>query len=532
MQRRRTCPPAFRARVVAIDREGAPRLSGARRHRRSHRDGRGRRAVRRSAHRARSERPASPWRAASRGRSTSDPKRARTGPGGDASEARALACQVPALPAADALVRAVAATGVDRRSSRSSAARTSASRRSSPSASGRFAETANVPGTTVSVARREVELDGRKAVLVDLPGTLTLADRSDGLPSFWRLLLERRPGRARRRSSMPATSPVICRSCLPVATSGSRSSSPRTSPTRRARGASSSTSAGSRSSSTCRSTGRSGAGARASTPRSARRSGWPRGAAEDADGRPSPHRPSPALSPRRSSVASRSWPTSWPAPDPRPRPSRRDCPGRGRRGPALGGRGGDPRRSRRSSSRSAGRSPSAGRARSSGDAPSGMPFADRLARRVDRTLAGPAAVRPGHGGDPGRDDGDRHVPRGGPRRRLGGGRLTRLIGAVVTAVVPVPGPRAGEPVGARQRPALDADGRHPVRPVVLRPPRRPRGLRLPRRDRRPHRPPVQRARAARPGGDPDPGRDRLQRAGDLRRRGCSTPGASGCSPRS
>ncbi len=60
-------------------------------------------------------------------------------------------------------------------------------------ASGRFAESANVPGTTVGVARRDVSVDGRSAVLVDLPGTNSLADRSDGLPSFWRLLLDVKP---------------------------------------------------------------------------------------------------------------------------------------------------------------------------------------------------------------------------------------------------------------------------------------------------------------------------------------------------
>ena len=60
-------------------------------------------------------------------------------------------------------------------------------------ASGVFAETANLPGTTVSMARREVRLDGRSAVLVDLPGTFGLSDESDGLPSFWRLLLAARP---------------------------------------------------------------------------------------------------------------------------------------------------------------------------------------------------------------------------------------------------------------------------------------------------------------------------------------------------
>ena len=60
-------------------------------------------------------------------------------------------------------------------------------------ASGRYAEAANVPGTTVSVASREIEIRGRRALLVDLPGTLTLNDESDGLPSFWRLLLDVHP---------------------------------------------------------------------------------------------------------------------------------------------------------------------------------------------------------------------------------------------------------------------------------------------------------------------------------------------------
>lgn len=60
-------------------------------------------------------------------------------------------------------------------------------------ASGRFAETANVPGTTISVARRDVVVAGRAVTLVDLPGTLAMADRSDGLPAFWSLLLDTRP---------------------------------------------------------------------------------------------------------------------------------------------------------------------------------------------------------------------------------------------------------------------------------------------------------------------------------------------------
>src|SRR3972149_2560110 len=52
-------------------------------------------------------------------------------------------------------------------------------------ASGRYAEVANVPGTTVSMARRHVRLGGRAAVLVDLPGAFTLTDRREGLPAFW-----------------------------------------------------------------------------------------------------------------------------------------------------------------------------------------------------------------------------------------------------------------------------------------------------------------------------------------------------------
>jgi len=60
-------------------------------------------------------------------------------------------------------------------------------------ASGRYAEVANVPGTTVSIARRHVRLGGRAAVLIDLPGAFTLTDRSDGLPAFWQLLLAARP---------------------------------------------------------------------------------------------------------------------------------------------------------------------------------------------------------------------------------------------------------------------------------------------------------------------------------------------------
>ena len=58
---------------------------------------------------------------------------------------------------------------------------------------GRYEEAANVPGTTVGVIRRDVRLDGHEAVLVDLPGSHSLTDQSDGLPPFWQLLLDARP---------------------------------------------------------------------------------------------------------------------------------------------------------------------------------------------------------------------------------------------------------------------------------------------------------------------------------------------------
>jgi ferrous iron transport protein B len=58
---------------------------------------------------------------------------------------------------------------------------------------GRYEEASNVPGTTVATLRRRVRVDGREAVLVDLPGAHSLTDRSDGLPPFWELLLEARP---------------------------------------------------------------------------------------------------------------------------------------------------------------------------------------------------------------------------------------------------------------------------------------------------------------------------------------------------
>ena len=58
---------------------------------------------------------------------------------------------------------------------------------------GRYEEAANVPGTTVGMLRRTVRVGGRDAVLVDLPGSHSLTDQSDGLPPFWQLLLEARP---------------------------------------------------------------------------------------------------------------------------------------------------------------------------------------------------------------------------------------------------------------------------------------------------------------------------------------------------
>ena len=58
---------------------------------------------------------------------------------------------------------------------------------------GRYEEAANVPGTTVGTVRQQVRVDGRDAVVVDLPGAHSLTDQSDGLPPFWRLLLEARP---------------------------------------------------------------------------------------------------------------------------------------------------------------------------------------------------------------------------------------------------------------------------------------------------------------------------------------------------
>jgi len=59
--------------------------------------------------------------------------------------------------------------------------------------SGRFAETANAPGTTIVLERRRIRAGGHEAILVDLPGTRSLLDRPAGEEPFWRLLEEVRP---------------------------------------------------------------------------------------------------------------------------------------------------------------------------------------------------------------------------------------------------------------------------------------------------------------------------------------------------
>src|SRR5512134_3631904 len=58
---------------------------------------------------------------------------------------------------------------------------------------GRYEEAANVPGTTVGTIRRTIHIGGHDAEVVDLPGAHSLTDESDGLPPFWRLLVESRP---------------------------------------------------------------------------------------------------------------------------------------------------------------------------------------------------------------------------------------------------------------------------------------------------------------------------------------------------
>ncbi len=60
-------------------------------------------------------------------------------------------------------------------------------------ASGRFVETANAPGTTVTLERRAVMVEGHDAWLVDLPGTRSLDDIPAGDDPFWTLLLEAAP---------------------------------------------------------------------------------------------------------------------------------------------------------------------------------------------------------------------------------------------------------------------------------------------------------------------------------------------------
>ncbi|MEO5964707.1 MAG: FeoB small GTPase domain-containing protein, partial [Candidatus Limnocylindrales bacterium] len=60
-------------------------------------------------------------------------------------------------------------------------------------ASHRFIETANAPGTTVSLARLRVEVGGEPAWLVDLPGTRSLDDEPAGDSPFWELLLQAEP---------------------------------------------------------------------------------------------------------------------------------------------------------------------------------------------------------------------------------------------------------------------------------------------------------------------------------------------------
>jgi ferrous iron transport protein B len=60
-------------------------------------------------------------------------------------------------------------------------------------ASRRFVETANAPGTTVSLERRRVHTGPGDAWLVDLPGTRSLDDRPAGADPFWTFVLEAAP---------------------------------------------------------------------------------------------------------------------------------------------------------------------------------------------------------------------------------------------------------------------------------------------------------------------------------------------------
>ena len=60
-------------------------------------------------------------------------------------------------------------------------------------ASRRFVETANAPGTTVSLDRRRVRIGSTDAWLVDLPGTRALDDTPAGEDPFWMLILAAAP---------------------------------------------------------------------------------------------------------------------------------------------------------------------------------------------------------------------------------------------------------------------------------------------------------------------------------------------------
>jgi ferrous iron transport protein B len=60
-------------------------------------------------------------------------------------------------------------------------------------ATGRFAETVNAPGTTVASERRLIHSAEGDAYLVDLPGTLSLADSPAGEEPFWHDLMDARP---------------------------------------------------------------------------------------------------------------------------------------------------------------------------------------------------------------------------------------------------------------------------------------------------------------------------------------------------
>jgi ferrous iron transport protein B len=60
-------------------------------------------------------------------------------------------------------------------------------------ATGRFAEAANAPGTTVATERRLIDLPDGTACLADLPGTLSLEDSPARGEPFWRDLLAVRP---------------------------------------------------------------------------------------------------------------------------------------------------------------------------------------------------------------------------------------------------------------------------------------------------------------------------------------------------